>query len=156
MAKAVGSVVLSPQIPLNQWDEDGETYVVFQEPRRYEAEQLAHMQAQSVLEWNSDEVGLMRQRDRLPLAAYETAMVAMCLVGSNLTRVDEETGEESPVFVPGKSCRAPRKGLTEKIKLAFEKEWADLPASLAEEVVAKLREWHPPFNWRDLDENERD
>lgn len=154
MAKPIGSVVLSSQIALTDWDEAGETYVIFQEPRRFEAEQLAHMQAQSVLEWNSDEVGLMRQRDRLPLAAYETAMVAMCLVGSNLTRVDEETGEESPVFVPGKTCRAPRKGINSKIEDAFKREWADLPASLAEEIVAKLREWHPPFNWRDNSESD--
>lgn len=153
MAKAVGSVLLSGKLPLKEWDDSEETWVEFQEPRRWEAERLAQMQAQSVLEWNSDDVGLMRQRDRMPLAAYESEMVAMCLVGSNLARVDDETGEESPIFVPGKTCRAPRKGMSDKLGSAFKKEWSDLPATLCEEIIALLREWHPPFNWRDREED---
>ena len=148
MARPVEGVVLSGQIPLTEWDPDGETYVEFQRPRRFEAEQLAQMQAKSTLEWDSADVGTMRQRERVPLALLESAMVSMCLVGSNLTRVNDETGEEEPIFVPGKTCRAPKKLMPAKVESSFRKEWEELPDELAEEIVDKLREWHPPFNWR--------
>jgi len=149
--RLVEGVTTSGRIALSDWDSDGEVYVVFQRPRRHEAEQLATMQAQSVLEWDTDTQGRVSQRERVPLAILESTMVSMCLVESNLAK--EQDGKEVQIFVPGKTCREPGKVHSDRIGAAFRKEWQDLPDELCEEIVNRLREWHPPFNWRGDEED---
>lgn len=151
MARAVKGIELSDKIPLEEWDPEGETWVRFQRPRRYEAETLAQMQAQTAYEFNTEERGKVTQRERIPLAVLESAMVSMCLVESNLT-LESEEGESVPLFVQGQTCRSPRKPMPDKVDRGFQKVWRDLPDELCEEIVGKLREWHPPFNWRVTDE----
>ena len=68
MAKAVEGIVLSERLPLTRWDPDGDTYVVFQRPLRFEAEALARMQARSELVFDTEEQGRVTQRERVPLA----------------------------------------------------------------------------------------
>lgn len=151
MARVVEGVTQSDHIFLKVWDPDGDTYVVFQRPRRREAELLSEMQAQSVLEWDTDTQGRVRQSERVPLSILESTMVSMCLIDSNLAR--EVGGEEVQVFIPGKSCRAGGKGFPDRVQNAFSKEWRELPDELCEEIVDLLREWHPPFNWRGDEED---
>ena len=78
-------------------------------------------------------------------------MVSLCLVDSNLAW--EVDGEEVPIFVPGKNCRESGKLLPDRINNAFRKEWQELDDELCEEIIDKLREWHPPFNWRGDEES---
>lgn len=143
MSKKVVGTVISEHIPLTAWDESGETYVVFQRPKRWEEEVLDTMQAKSELVWSTAEQGQVRQRDRTPLSVIESEMVAMCLVESNLA---EEDG--TVLFLPGKSCREMRKSLSDKAREGFYKAWKELDGEIADEIVNKLREWHPPFDWR--------
>ena len=79
MARQLSGVVLSDKIILNVWDPDGDEYVIFQRPSRWEDEQLAAMQAKSELVWSTDEQGTVRQRERTPVAVLEAEQVAMCL-----------------------------------------------------------------------------
>lgn len=144
MAKALEGVVLSDRIRLDKWDPDGDSYVVFQRPSRWESEQLAAMQAQSELVFDTEQRGEVRQRDRTALAVLESRMVAMTLVECNIPSAD--TGDL--VFIPGQSCRAPRKKLTDRVEKGFYEAWYALPDELSEEIIDKLRDWHPPFNWR--------
>lgn len=153
MAKAVEGIVLSERLALTRWDPDGDTYVVFQRPLRFEAEALARMQARSELVFDTEEQGRVTQRERVPLAELETTMVQLCLVESNLPKVTED-GEEVPVFVPGKTCRMARKGLTAKVQNGFLAEWHNLPDELCEEIVQQLQAFHPPFDWRSPERGE--
>lgn len=148
MAKAVGGVVLSDRIFLEEWDPDKDTYVVFQRPRRYEAEALAQLQARAERVYNTGQTGQVVVRESVPMALVETAQVKLCLVESNLPWGEDAPGEEgSLVFIPGKSCRVARKGLTERVEQGFEEAWSALDDDVCEEIIKKLQEWHPPFNW---------
>jgi len=146
MSKKVVGTVISEHIPLKEWDDSGETYVVFQRPKRWEEEVLDKMQAASELVWSTAEQGTVRQRDRTPLSVIESEMVAMCLVESNLAKAEEDGG--AVLFVPGKSCRETRKSLSDKAKDGFYASWRELDGEIADEIVNLLREWHPPFDWR--------
>lgn len=148
MARQLEDIVVSDEIALTEFDPGGDVWVRFQRPTRLEAESLAEMQARSELVWNTAEQGQVAQRDRTPLAVLESDMVAMCLVGSNLQRGDED------VFVPGKTCRHQGKALGQMQRKGFYGEWYKLPDELAEEIIAKLREWHPPFDWRSPERGE--
>jgi hypothetical protein len=148
MARQLEDILVSDEIPLTEWDPEGDEWVKFQRPTRLEGEELAEMQARSELVWSTAEQGQVAQRDRTPLAVLESAMVAMCLVDSSLKRKDE------PVFVPGTSCRQVGKMLGQRQRNGFYKAWHSLPDELAEEIIAKLREWHPPFDWRNPEEGE--
>ena len=143
MSKKVVTNVISEEIPLKKYDETGKTWVQFQRPKRWEAEQLASTQAQSELIYNTEQRGEVRHRERVPLAIIESQMASMCLVNSNL--IDED---DKPLFVPGKTCREARKELTSKIQDGFYKVWHDLDNEICEEIVDLLRSWHTPFNWR--------
>ena len=143
MAKSVSGTVVSEQIPLTEFDDTGNTWVVFQRPKRRESEKLAIMQAQSELIYNTDAQGEVRQRDRIPLTVIESQMVCLCLVESNLSYED---GKQ--LFIPGQTCRMTKKQVTIKVDDGFNQAWGDLDDDLADEIVDKLREWHPPFNWR--------
>lgn len=143
MSKAVVTNVISEEIPLKKFDESGKTWVKFQRPKRWEAEQLAHTQAQSELIYNTEQRGEVRHRERVPLAIIESQMVSMCLVESNLTDEDEKQ-----IFVPGKTCREARKELSERVQKGFYEKWHDLDNEICEEIVDLLRAWHVPFNWR--------
>jgi len=147
MAKVVEGAILSERLPLKRFDPDGDTWVMFQRPARFEAEALARMQARSELVFDTEEQGRVTQRERVPLAELETTMVQLCLVESNLVKLDSK-GEEVPVFVPGKTCRAARKMPTQGMQIRFLDEWRELPDELCEEIIDLLREFHPPFDWR--------
>lgn len=149
MAKALTGIVTSGKLYLEKWDEEKDTYVVFQRPSRREAEMLAAMRAKAELVWNTEEQGTVRQRDGVPLMTQESEMVAMCLVECNLPDEDDKL-----VFVPGTSCRVQGKPLTGAQKTRFYKNWGDLPDELATEITDKLREFHPPFNFRSSEEGE--
>jgi hypothetical protein len=129
---------------LTKWDPDGDEYVVFQQPSRLEQETIDAMQAQSELVFHTDEQGKVTQRDRVPMSKLESEMVAMCLVESSIKKDDEL------VFVPGKTCRLKGKGMGQIQHHGFYKVWhsPDFPPELAEEIVEKLFEFYPPFDWR--------
>lgn len=152
MARALEGVVVSEAIPLLEWDDTGGTYVKFQRPSRVEEENLATMQARSELVWSTEERGRVTQRERVPLTVLESEMVAMTLVECNLPEADGET----LVFVPGKTCRRMNGPFDDKVRNGFYKAWyrPDFPPELAEEIVDKLIEWHPPFDWRNPGEGE--
>lgn len=150
MAKAIGGLVLSERLRLSQYDPEGDSYVVFQRPSRMEAERIASMQAQSVLEWTSEEHGVMRQRERVPIAVLESEMVAMSLVECNVPW----TKEGDLVFTPGVSCREQDKPLTERVRGNFYEVWHKLPNDLCENIIAELQRFHPPFDWRKPDRGE--
>jgi len=143
MSKRLPSIEVSEAIPLSKWDETGETWVQFQRPRRWEREQIAQIRAKSVLEWDTEVQGTVRQRDIVPEDVLDSERVALCLVDSNLCGEDGE-----PLFVPGKSCRATKKMLEPNTKTQFYKAFHSLPDDVATEIIEKLVEWHPPFNWR--------
>ena len=145
MAKPAKGVVISEEIPLKKHDESGKTWVKFQRPKRWEQEQIDTLQLQSEVIWNTETRGEMRQRERVPLSVIESEMVAVCLVESNLSW--EDTPDQL-IFKPGRTCRAAKKPSDEKIRKAFYDQWNELDSDLADEIVAVLREWHPPFNWR--------
>jgi hypothetical protein len=149
MAKRLPGIEISEQIPLDGFDPEGKTWVQFQRPRRWEREQLSRLRAQSVLEWTNDEQGTVRQREIVPEPVMDSERVAMCLVDSNL-----EDSEGNKVFVPAKSCRQARKSLSPKARDRFYEVWGDLPDDVAEEIILKLAEWHPPFDWRNPDRGE--
>lgn len=143
MSKRLPGVEISEAIPLMAYDESGETWVQFQRPRRWEREQIAQIRARSVLEWDTDVRGTVRQRDIVPEDVLDSERVGLCLVDSNLC--DEEGTQ---LFVPGKTCRAAKKPLTEKTRDAFYEAWHNLPDDVAQEIIEALVAWHPPFNWR--------
>jgi len=144
MAKPVSGTVISEKLFLEKFDPDGDTWVRFQRPKRWEQEQIDAMQAQSELIWSSESQGEMRQRDRVPVSVLESEMVCLCLVESNLPHDDEE---QSLVFVPGTSCRVAQKGLGQKAREGFYKKWHQMDGLVADEIVELLQEWHPPFGW---------
>ena len=152
MAKGLGGIVLSERLFLKKWDPDEDTYVVFQRPARWESEQIAAMQAKAELVI-PDEGRDLIQRERTAVPVIEAQMVCMCLVECNLP---DENGE--PVFVPGRTCRAKRKRMTERVQEGFYRAWyrPDFPDDLAEEMIELLRQWHPPFNWRGGGEEEEE
>jgi hypothetical protein len=145
MAKGLRGVVTSDKIPLKVWDPSGETYVRFQRPSRFEAEQLDTIRARAEIVWSTAEQGTVRQRDMTPLSVQESEMVAMCLVESNLP---DDNGD--PVFVPGKTCRQSGVPLTERARGGFFGKWhgSDFPDELAQEIIEALVEWHPDFDLR--------
>jgi hypothetical protein len=143
MSKRLPSIEVSEAIPLSRYDESNETWVQFQRPRRWEREQISQIRARSVLEWDTESQGTVRQRDIVPEDVLDSERVALCLVDSNLC---SEEGEQ--LFVPGKSCRQAKKALLPGIKDKFYSAWHDLPDDVAQEIIEKLVEWHPPFNWR--------
>ena len=150
MAKAIEGVVLSGPIRLEKYDPDGDSYVVFQRPARWEREKLDEMQARVEYEWDSAERGKVRQRNHVPPSRLETQMVAMCLVECNIPAGAGHpiVKEGALLFVPGQSCRQAHKFLTGSTEEAFKKVWDTLPDDLAEEIIAALMEFHPPFNWK--------
>jgi len=79
-------------------------------------------------------------------------MVAMTLIECNITEPDNET----PVFVPGKTCRKLNGPFNDRVRTGFYGVWyrPDFPEELAEEIVEKLIAWHPPFDWRNPAEGE--
>lgn len=143
MSKRLPSIEISEAIPLTKYDESGETWVQFQRPRRWEREQISQIRARSVLEWDTESQGTVRQRDIVPEDVLDSERVALCLVDSNLC---DEEGEQ--LFVGGKTCRGTKKALSEKAKDGFYSAWHNLPDDVAAEIIEKLVEWHPPFNWR--------
>lgn len=147
MAKVVEGIVLSERLPLKEFDPDGDTYVVFQRPARFESEALARMQARSELIFDTEEQGRVAQRERVSLAELETVMVQLCLVESNLAMLNDK-GEEVPIFVPGKTCRAARRPISANVQTGFMNKWQELPDELCEEIISLLRQFHPPFDWR--------
>ena len=153
MAKVVEGVILSDRLPLTEFDPEGETYVVFQRPARFESEALSRMQARSELIFDTEEQGRVAQRERVSLAELETAMVQLCLVESNLAKLDKD-GEQVPIFVPGKSCRAARRPMSHNVQNKFLDEWQQLPDEICEEIIFLLRQFHPPFDWRNPERGE--
>ena len=144
MAKPLSkSAVTSGEVALMRYDSDGESYVVFQEPRRYEQEEVDRLQLSSEISWSTEERGTVSQKDRVPLSALESYMVCLCLVGSNIPDDDDKL-----IFNPGKTCREPGKVLTEAAKKGFYRVWNALPGDLADEIAEKLVEFYPPFDWR--------
>ena len=145
MAKGLSGIVLSERIFLDKWDPDKDTFVVFQRPSRWEMEELDKVYAQVELEFDDEKQGTMIQRNRVPFSVLESKQVSMALVESNIP--DEEG---NPLFVPGKTCRAARKNMGQRAEEGFYRVWyrADFPPELAQEIVEKLHEWHPPFDWR--------
>ena len=146
MARPVEGVVLSDRIFLKEWDPDEDTWVVFQRPARYEAEALAQLQARAERVYNTEQQGQVVLRESTPVAQIESAQVKLCLVESNLSRVEED-GEEKPIFVPGRTCRRARKPLTERVEEGFAREWGSLDNELCEEIILALQDWHLPFKW---------
>jgi len=146
MARPVEGVVLSDRIFLEKWDPDKDTWVIFQRPARYEAEALAQLQARAERVYNTEQQGQVILRENTPIAQVESAQVKLCLVESNLAKVNEN-GDEELIFVPGKTCRSVRKPLTERVEGGFSKEWLNLPDELCEEIISKLQDWHLPFKW---------
>jgi hypothetical protein len=144
MARQLSDVVYSGKLYLNKWDPDGDEYVVFQQPSRLEQETIDAMQAQSELVFNTEERGKVTQRDRMPMSKIESEMVAMCLVECSIKKGDE------PIFVPGRTCREAGKGFGQVQRRGFYKVWhsPDFPPELADEIVEKLFEFYPPFDWR--------
>lgn len=151
MARKLEGVVLSERLYLKEWDPDGDEYVVFQRPARWEGEQLDTMQARSVLEWDTEEQGTVRQRERTPISILEAEQVALCLVECS---VEDKDGNK--LFVPGSTCRAPMKGLGQKQREGFYKVWhrPDFDTGLAKEIIKLLHEFHPDFDWRNPDRGE--
>lgn len=147
MAKAIGGTVLSDVIRLEQWDPDGDSYVMFRRPTRLDAERLAQMQAQSVIEWTEESQRTVRQRERVPWAILFSEMACLCLVECNIP--EEESGP--PLFIPGKTCLPPNHTgpIPEKIRQGFYRVWHLLPNELCEEIISKLMDFHPPFDWRE-------
>lgn len=142
MARQLEGVIASDKMFLKKWDPDGDEYVRFQRPTRWEAERIAEMQSRSELVWHTDTEGQVSQRDRTPLAVLESEMVAMCLIECSLMRDDKL------LFQGGTTCRAEGKGLGAKQREGFYKVWYSLPDELCNEIVSLLQEWHPDFNWR--------
>lgn len=151
MARKLDGIVLSEQVPLDRWDPEGDEYVVFQRPARWEEEQLDAMQARSVYEFNTEEQGLVRQRERTPIAQLESEQVCMCMVECSVQDADG-----TQLFVSGDTCRAPRKKLGSKQRDGFYRVWyrPDFPSELAAEIIEKLHQFHPPFDWRNSDRGE--
>jgi len=145
--KKLPSIEISEPIPLKEYDETGETWVQFQRPRRWEREQLSRLRAQAVLEFDTAERGTVRQRDIVPETVVDSERVAVCLVDANI--LDEEG--KGPVFVPGKTCRQAKKRFPINIKDNFYEAWEQLPDDLCEEIIAALLEFHPPFDWRNVE-----
>lgn len=145
MARKLGGIILSERIPLKKWDPEGDEYVVFQRPARWEQEQLDAMQARSVLEWTTEEQGTVRQRERTPISILEAEQVCMCLVECSV-----EDAEGNRLFVPGVTCRASMKPLGQKQREGFYKVWhrPDFDPDLAKEIIELLHEFHPDFDWR--------
>jgi hypothetical protein len=142
MSYKVKSLVISDRIPLDGIDPSNETYVVFQRPARWEAERIYQEQAKAEIIFNSADMGTVRQRERVAPAVIESMMVAMCLVESNLAFEGDEL-----IFTPGKNCRVAGKDQNTEIENKFFKAWYKLPDEVCEEIIAKLQDWHPPFNW---------
>lgn len=137
-----------PAVEIEQVPLDEDTFVTFQRPRRWEREQISRMRAQAVLEWPEGE-RIVRQRDIVPEDVLDSERVCLCLVDSNLC---DEDGE--PIFVPGKSCRQAKKSLTDRAKAGFYEKWHELPDDVAELIIQKLQDWHPPFDWRNPERGE--
>ena len=151
MARQLSGVVLSERVKLDRWDPEGDEYVVFQRPSRWEMERLAAMQARSELVWNTEEQGTVRQRERTPIAELEAEQVCMCLVECSV-----KDAEGEPLFVPGKTCRAAMKRMGQRQRDGFYGVWhrPDFDPDLAEELIEKLHEFHPEFDWRNPDRGE--
>jgi hypothetical protein len=143
MAKRLPGIIVSDEIPLDAFDETGETWVKFRRPKRWEVEELSKVQAESELMWDLASQGRLVERRLTTMTQVESEMVYLCLVDSNL--LDEE-GE--PVFVPGKSCRMVKGRPKPKVRDAFFQAWGDVDGEVASEIVEKLMAFHPPFNWR--------
>ena len=135
---------LSGEIRLEHYDPDGDSYVVFMEPRRYEQEEVDRLRFSSEISWNTEEQGRVSQKDRVPWSTLESRMVCLCLVGCNIP--DEDT--EKLLFSPGTSCREPGKPLSKAVENRFNTTWYNLPGELAEEIYEKLAAFYPPFDWR--------
>jgi hypothetical protein len=56
--------------------------------------------------------------------------------------------------VPGKTCRQAKRPLNEKVKGGFYEQWYALPDDITEIIIEKMREWHPPFDWRNPERGE--
>jgi hypothetical protein len=149
MARPLEGIVLSEQYELKMWDPNGDSYVQFQRPSRFEAEQIATMQARSELVFNDEAQGEVRQRDRVAIAVLQSEMVALTLVECN---IPDEDG--NLLFSPGKSCRRPPKRITARQKDAFYEAWHRCDDDLCEEIIEKLKEFHPPFDWGNPDRGE--
>ena len=148
MARPVGGVVLSDRIYLEKWDPDKDTWVVFQRPARYEAEALAQLQARAERVYNTENQGQVILRESTPIAQVESAQVKLCLVESNLVWGEGGLGSDGdPIFVPGKTCRRPRKNLTNTVENGFQQVWDTLDNELCEEIIESLQNWHLPFKW---------
>jgi len=148
MAKAVSlKPTTSGQMRLEKWDPDGDSYVIFQEPRRGEQQEIDTLLASSEITY-ADGGREIKQRDRMPLSVQEEHMVARTLVECNVPEEDSD----KPIFYPGKTCRAAGKALTGDVSVAFGKVWRNLPGKLADEIVELMGEFYPPFSWRGTSE----
>jgi len=149
MAKPVVGQIVSDEIKLDIWDEEGDTWVRFVQPGRLEEEVLARMRAKAELVWSTEEQGTVRQRDTVPLMTQESEMVALCLCESNLPN---EKGDL--IFRSGVNCRTTTKAITGVQKERFYQAWYSLSGPLCEEIVAKLVDWYPPFDFRNPERGE--
>jgi len=134
-AKRLPDVEISEPLPLKEFDESGETWVQFQRPRRWEREQISQMRAKAILEFDTADQGTVRQRDVIPEDVLDGRRVCVCLVDSSLL-----DAQGKPVFVPGKTCRAARKMLTNDVEDGFNAQWAELPDNVAQEISRLLAE----------------
>lgn len=142
MAKPLSRTPLvSDQIRLDEYDPEGDSYVVFQEPRRGEQERIDRLMASSEITY-ADMGREVRQRDRIPPSVQESFWVAACLVECN---IPDEDGKL--LFKPGKTCVAKGKNLTGEVETGFMEVWKLLSGPLADEIVKKLGEFYPPFSW---------
>ena len=139
MALQIKGTILSPKIPLDQSDPDGDTYVVFRRPRQMEAELLSDLWVRHPIQW--EEGGRkITQLTSTSWAQVDREQVKLCLVESNIL---DENGK--PLFKPGYSCRAPDGAVTEQIERRFLEAWGKLDPDVADEICTKLRLWHHPF-----------
>jgi len=139
MAKPLEGIVLSEPIRLEQYDPDGDSYVIFQRPARWEAEKIAELYSQTPIQYE-DAGRKITQMNTTPWAVVDREQVKMCLVECNIPTEDGKL-----VFKPGASCRAPKGAISDRIEVRFYAAWFSLPDDLAEEIAEKLRKWHPPF-----------
>jgi len=145
MAKKAPGLVLSEQMALKTFDPTGDTWVVFQRPRRLEEERLDTMQLRAEVVWNTAREGEMRQRDRTPMSVIESEQVCMALVECNMPGEDDKL-----IFTPGKTSRAAGQPLEvdSPIRKAFYEAWHSLDSTICDEIVQLLQEFHPPYDWR--------
>jgi hypothetical protein len=151
MAKRLPGIVVSEELPLDKFDETGETFVKFRRPTRWEVEELSKVQADSELTWDLAEKGRLLERRLTTMANLQTEMVFLCLVDSNV--LDEE-GE--PYFKPGKNCRTVKDRPSTKTRDNFNAVWGALDSEVAKEIIDKLLDFHPNFDWRERGERGED